>query len=317
MAVSVNEISKQVSHVTEAVRDAVARSVATDAKVLDLTGAADRIVDVVRLITAIAGQTNLLALNATIEAARAGEAGSGFAVVAGEVKALAGQTTRATEQIVAQIVAIRTATDEAAAGVREVGAAISQVSSVATAIASAVEQQTAATQEISSNVQSVTRATNAAAKVMAQVLTIAERTDIASRSVLNAADEVSNTADTLRAEVNEFVGLMTQEDPEERRAFERVSGAGVTVALRIQGQEEVLAAVQDISRGGIVLTCDSIAPAGSDVQIDLPSGGTVPGRIVRAASGVVAVSFRQNANSVANLDRTLDAIKQRTSPIAA
>ncbi|MGD0106613.1 MAG: methyl-accepting chemotaxis protein, partial [Rhodopila sp.] len=131
MALSINEISTQVSHVTVSVQAAVNRATETDHKVAGLSAAADRIGDVVRIITDIAGQTNLLALNATIEAARAGEAGKGFAVVAGEVKALAAQTARATEQISTQIVAIRGATQEAVTAVREVGGAIGDVETVA------------------------------------------------------------------------------------------------------------------------------------------------------------------------------------------
>ena len=134
------------------VREAVERAAEADAKVASLAQAADRIGDVVRLIPDIAGQTNLLALYATIEAARAGNAGKGFAVVAGEVKALAAQTVSATEQIDAQIGAIRAATGDAVGAVRKVGEAIGQVEAVATAIAAAVEQQPAATQEISGSV---------------------------------------------------------------------------------------------------------------------------------------------------------------------
>jgi methyl-accepting chemotaxis protein len=230
MAASIHEISRQVAHVTTAVAKAVDRASETDKKVAGLSDTADRIGDVVRLITDIAGQTNLLALNATIEAARAGEAGKGFAVVASEVKTLATQTARATDQIGAQIVAIRTSTNEAVEAVRDVSLAIGDVASVATAIAAAVEQQAAATQEISSSVQNVTRATNTAAQSMEQVLTIAEQTDIASRSVLTAADEVGRTADTLRVEVNDFLSAMKRGEGEvdERRTSERVAGAGVT-----------------------------------------------------------------------------------------
>jgi methyl-accepting chemotaxis protein len=226
MAASIHEISRQVAHVTTAVGKAVDHASQTDKKVAGLAETADRIGDVVRLITDIAGQTNLLALNATIEAARAGEAGKGFAVVASEVKTLATQTARATDQIGAQIVAIRLATGEAVDAVRDVGLAIGQVASVATAIAAAVEQQAAATQEISASVQNVTMATNSAAQAMEQVLTIAEQTDIVSRSVLAAADEVGQTAGTLRVEVSDFLSAMKRGDGEDRRAYERIQGAG-------------------------------------------------------------------------------------------
>ena len=169
MAASISEISRQVAHVTTAVAAAVDRASQTDKKVAGLSDTANRIGDVVRLINDIAAQTNLLALNATIEAARAGEAGKGFAVVASEVKTLATQTARATEQIGAQIVAIRTATGDAVEAVRDVGLAIGQVAEVATAIAAAVEQQATATREISSSVQNVTQATSTVAGAMEQV----------------------------------------------------------------------------------------------------------------------------------------------------
>jgi methyl-accepting chemotaxis protein len=230
MAASIHEISKQVTHVTTAVRTAVDRASETDGKVAGLATAADRIGDVVRLISDIAGQTNLLALNATIEAARAGEAGKGFAVVASEVKALATQTARATDQIGTQIVAIRTATEEAVGAVRQVSIAIGQVEAVATAIAAAVGEQAAATQEITSSVQSVTMATTTSAHAMEQVLTIAEQTDTASRSVLIAAEEVGQTATTLRVEVNDFLVAVKRGDDNDRRAYEprcRTSHAAV------------------------------------------------------------------------------------------
>ncbi len=228
MAASIHEISRQVAHVTTAVNEAVGRASETDRKVASLSVAADQIGDVVRLISEIAGQTNLLALNATIEAARAGDAGKGFAVVAGEVKSLAAQTARATHAIGTQIVAIREATSEAVGAVRDVSLAIGQVEAVATAIASAVEEQSVATQEISSSVQRVTLATTASARSMEKVLTVSEQADATSGSVLVAADEVGQTAGVLRAEVTDFLAAMQHADGHDRRAYERVTGAGIT-----------------------------------------------------------------------------------------
>ncbi|MDR3536042.1 MAG: HAMP domain-containing methyl-accepting chemotaxis protein [Acetobacteraceae bacterium] len=317
MAASVSEISKQVAHVTTAVRQAVERASETDTKVAGLAEAADRIGDVVRLITDIAGQTNLLALNATIEAARAGEAGKGFAVVAGEVKALAAQTARATDQIGAQIVAIRTATIEAVTAVRDVGAAIGEVSSVATAIAAAVEQQAAATQEISGNVQQVTLATAAAAQSMEEVLAIAGQTDAASGAVLAAADEVSHTADMLHTEVNDFLAVMTQRETDERRAYERIPGAGTTTSVSLAGRSGIPAVVQDISRGGAALLCDVQASPGIEVQVDLAPAGRAAGRTVRSGNGVLVVAFRQDRQTLTLLDRAMEAIAQKTRPTAA
>jgi methyl-accepting chemotaxis protein len=317
MAASIAEISRQVNHVTTAVLKAVERASDTDTKVAGLASAADRIGDVVRLINDIAGQTNLLALNATIEAARAGDAGKGFAVVASEVKALATQTARATDQIGAQIVAIRTATEEAVAAVREVGTAIGQVESVATAIAAAVEQQATATREISGSVQNVSTATRTAAQAMEHVLGIAQQTDVASRSVLATANEVGTTAGTLQSEVNDFLSAMVRDGGTERRAYERVSGAGATASLTIPGTPELKAEVRDISLGGIALLCSVTAPCGIEVQVGLPAGGNVTGRIVRAANGEVVVTFRQDPATIARVERAILAISQKPGTKAA
>jgi methyl-accepting chemotaxis protein len=192
------------------VNEAVERAGVTDAKVGGMATAADRVGDVVKLITDIASRTNLLALNATIEAARAGEAGKGFAVVAGEVKALATQTAKATEEIATQITAIRATTGEAVIAVREVTAAIGEVNEVATAIAAAVEQQAAATQEIATSVQAVTVATQDATRAIQQVSSIAEQTEAASAKVLAGAADLGRDADTMRGEVTRFLGAMAK-----------------------------------------------------------------------------------------------------------
>jgi methyl-accepting chemotaxis protein len=317
MAASINEISRQMAHVTTAVALAVDRAAETDKKVAGLADTATRIGEVVRLITDIAGQTNLLALNATIEAARAGEAGKGFAVVAGEVKTLATQTARATDQIGAQIVAIRASTSEAVDAVRDVSQAIEEVASVATAIAAAVEQQAAATQEISTSVQSVNRATDNAARAMEQVLIIAQQTDTASGSVSSAANEVGHTADTLRVEVNDFLTAMKQINGDDRRTYERIPGGGASVSLRIRGTEVVEALVQDISLGGIALRCNSVAPSGTNAEIGLPTSATVSGRIVRCENGLLTLAFRQDADSLRSLDHALAAIQQSPHSMAA
>jgi methyl-accepting chemotaxis protein len=317
MAASIHEISRQVAHVTAAVNTAVGRASETDAKVASLAAAADRIGDVVRLISDVAGKTNLLALNATIEAARAGEAGKGFAVVAGEVKSLASQTARATHEIATQIVAIRAATDEAVSAVREVGLSIGQIEAVATAIAAAVEEQAVATQEISGSVQRVTIATTTSAQSMEQVLTIAEQTDAASGSVLMAADDVGHTAGVLRVEVNEFLAAMHHSEGADRRAYERVPGGGVIATLRIPGLVAIQAPVRDISRGGASLVCDSTASSGAEAEVGLSTGGSASGRVVRSGNGVVMIAFRQNSTTVAAVDRLLASIGTGTRSAAA
>jgi len=153
MSSSIAEISRQVSGVTEAVRQAVERATVTDQKVGGLAATAERIGAFVQLITDIAVRINLLALNATIEAAGAGDAGKGFAVVASEVKALATQTAKATEDIGAPVIAIRGATGGAVSAVKDVTDSIGRVNEVAAAISAAVEEQAAATREIAGGVQ--------------------------------------------------------------------------------------------------------------------------------------------------------------------
>jgi methyl-accepting chemotaxis protein len=224
MSSSIGEISHQVSGVTVAVQQAVERATVTNEKVNGLATAADRIGEVVRLISEIASRTNLLALNATIEAARAGVAGKGFAVVASEVKALATQTAKATQEIGAQIVAIRGATGEAVAAVRDVTLAIGQVDAVAAAIAAAVEEQATATREIAGSVQSVMQSAEFASEAMQKVSAIAEESGATSQRVLSAADEVSRTADALRGDVQSFLAVMADGDVAERRSYERISG---------------------------------------------------------------------------------------------
>jgi methyl-accepting chemotaxis protein len=317
MAVSIGEISKQVALVSVSVRVAVDRAAETDAKVAGLSSAAERIGDVVGIITDIAGKTNLLALNATIEAARAGEAGKGFAVVAGEVKALAAQTTAATHQISAQIAAIRGATGEAVSAVREVGGAISQVKTVATAIAAAVEEQAVTTREITNNVHQVALTTSTAADAMRKVLSIVEGTDASSRIALTASEAVGRTAETLQSEVTDFLAAMSQGDDVERRLYERISGGGLQVTLQIAGRAGVKAMIEDISRGGVGLIHGCEDKIGTDVDISLPGVGSVKGRIARKIGGVLGLVFLQDKASLEVIDRALALIRDGGSRQAA
>jgi methyl-accepting chemotaxis protein len=317
MASSINEISRQVSHVTRAVEEAVTKASATDLKVAGLSETAERIGDVVRLIDDIAGQTNLLALNATIEAERAGDAGKGFAVVAGEVKALAAQTAKATQQISSQILEIRTATGEAVTAVREMGAAIGQVEAVATAIAAAVEQQAAATREITSSVQTVTAATGDTVLSMRDILTISQETETTSQMVLTAADKVGLTADSLHAEVNDFLAAMKREEAGDRRSYERFDGHGVHATVSVAGQPDVTAPIQEISRSAVALGCRSLSPVGTDVKVNLTgAGGPVSSRIVRAENGTLVLSFRQDAATMARVETAIEILGRSVSVAA-
>ncbi|HEY1934630.1 MAG TPA: methyl-accepting chemotaxis protein [Acetobacteraceae bacterium] len=205
---SVAEISRQVATAADVARQAVQRAEASRGTMQGLSEATARIGDVVHLISDIAGQTNLLALNATIEAARAGEAGKGFAVVAGEVKTLAAQTAKATADIGSQIETVRTATSGAVAAMTEIGTIISRMDEVSAAISAAVEQQSATTHEIAANVQAVSGATAATAQAMEHVVTVADNAGSISRDVLSGAAEIGREAETLRGEVDRFLGAV-------------------------------------------------------------------------------------------------------------
>jgi methyl-accepting chemotaxis protein len=205
LTASIREIARQVDQSSQVTQTASEEAARTNDAMKSLAETSTRIGEVVSLINDIASQTNLLALNATIEAARAGEAGKGFAVVAGEVKHLANQTAKATDEIGTQIAAVQQATKEAVSSIGGIVGRIQEIHAIATAIASAVEEQSSATSEIARNVQEAANGTQHVSGNIAGVTRSASETGSAAGQVLESARALLREATELKSVVGTFI----------------------------------------------------------------------------------------------------------------
>lgn len=205
LSASITEISSQVSQSSQIAANAVHDANRTHETIQGLVEAAQRIGDVVKLITDIAEQTNLLALNATIEAARAGDAGKGFAVVASEVKNLANQTAKATEEISSQIGSIQNATKDASIAVEDISKTVGNIDEISTVIAAAVEEQQASTSEIAANIQQVAAGTQDVTNNITEVSQAASETGAAAHEILDVSNGLMEQSNELKQEVQRFI----------------------------------------------------------------------------------------------------------------
>ncbi len=285
LGASIREITHQVSGASTATRRASEKGNQGRERIATLAQEVDRIGGVAKAIAEIAGQTNLLALNATIEAARAGDAGKGFAVVAGEVKQLAAQTARATEEIARQVHEIAVATDGAVEVVREMVEAVREVDEAATAIAAAMEEQAAATQEISRAVSGTAAAAHA---VSERITAVSDEAAVTGSRAASVSEGAARSRDAVSALGKGLVRIVREASPEVDRRREprwpieipaRLEGMGLPAARQVT--------VRNISTGGCALAGAEQVHGKGRLRLDALDAGLVLGVEALAGGGEV------------------------------
>lgn len=296
LANSIREISAQTHRATTLVSAAAETATATDRNVSSLAAAAEQIGNVVSLIRDIAEQTNLLALNATIEAARAGELGKGFAVVAAEVKALASQTAKATQDISEQISGVQTYTRSAVNSIREISDAVAEINQVTTSIASAVEEQQASTQEIAKSLQSAFNGSHVVTRSLDGVSTTVSETAQEAGIVQDVAEKLNVATADLSAFIEKFIVEVSTDIDDRRRSLRtKMSEA---VVINSTGKRMNSAIVDASETGARIISLPEMC-VGDEISLELTDGRTIAGTVVRLTGEHAGIRF---ANRIPDTD---------------
>ncbi|MCP5093845.1 MAG: methyl-accepting chemotaxis protein [Gammaproteobacteria bacterium] len=288
MTSTVAEIARQMSQSTDIANRAVDEAQKTNDVMLGLSTSAEKIGNVVNLISEIAEQTNLLALNATIEAARAGEAGKGFAVVAQEVKSLAQQTAKATEEISGQVEAIRGETTDAVEAIESIGSTIQEISQIATGTASTVGEQETTIKEIAQSCHDAASGTGDVDQSIGRVSQHAENANSLSSDVESAATDMSSQVAELYAELKR---LLRSNEAGERRKHPR-SKTTIAAQIKINGTW-MQCGLNDISSGGAEVTIVEGATVGAEVELQASGLEPVTAVVVRTTEKSAAIEFAE------------------------
>jgi methyl-accepting chemotaxis protein len=283
---AISDISEQVRRGSSLGQEAVARANASRATIDALTKAANHIGDIVTVINDIASQTNLLALNATIEAARAGEAGRGFSVVASEVKTLATQTSKSTEQIGAKVAEIQSTTREVVAALSSVAEAVDQLSGVTVSVSAAIDQQRDATENFAVRARETSAAVSDVAGRMAGIADMVQRSRATAQDVSTVAETMQSTSQILCREIPDIVRKAVKADLREFPRYEVK-----LTALVERGSEAVAVTVHDISEGGARIDMVGNIAVGEQLALTFPGMKAVAAEVVRDGGDSFGLCF--------------------------